>query len=193
METFRWPGSESNQGETETKVAVLVPGAGYKVESPLLYWPAELLRDRGWQVRAIRWTDDDEPGDDPHGFAARAVQQAFADSAPADIRLIVAKSFGTFSIPWAEQAQVPAIWLTPILTDDAIRRTLTGTKKPDLLIGGSDDKFWATGALSETAPTFVDIQDANHSLEVPNDWRASLAAQVQVFTAIERFLTSGLS
>ena len=154
--------------------------------------PASYQR-RNCQVRAIRWTDDDEPGDDPHGFAARAVQQAFAESAPADIRLIVAKSFGTFAIPWAEQAQVPAIWLTPILTDDVIRRTLTGTKKPDLLIGGSDDTFWATGALSETAPTFVDIQDANHSLEVPNDWRASLAAQVQVFTAIERFLTSGLS
>lgn len=191
METFLWPGCESNQDET--KVAVLVPGAGYKVESPLLYWPAEQLRDRGWQVQAIRWTDDDEPGDDPHGFAACAVQQAFAEAPPADDRLIVAKSFGTFAIPWAEEAQVPAIWLTPILTDDVIRRTLTETSKPDLLIGGSKDKFWTPDTLSETAATFVDIQDANHSLEVQNDWRASLAAHVQVFTAIERFLTSGLS
>ncbi|MFE4228338.1 hypothetical protein ACFRJ8_10685 [Arthrobacter sp. NPDC056886] len=188
METFLWPGCESHQ--RENKVAVLVPGAGYKVESPLLYWPAEQLRDRGWQVQAIRWTGDDEPGDDPHEFAARAVQQAFAESPPADHRLIVAKSFGTFSIPWAEEAQVPAIWLTPILTDDLIRRTLTETAKPDLLIGGSKDKFWVPDALSEAAATFVEIQDANHSLEVPNDWRASIAAHVQVFTAIEQFLTS---
>jgi hypothetical protein len=190
METFLWPGCESTQGET--KVAVLVPGAGYKVESPLLSWPAEQLRARAWQVQAIRWTDDDEPGDDPHGFAARAVQQAFAEFPHAEHRLIVAKSFGTFCIPWAEAAQVPAIWLTPILTDDVIRRTLAETSKPDLLIGGSKDKFWATAAPSETTPTFVDILDANHSLEVPNDWRASLAAHVQVFTAIERFLTSRL-
>lgn len=190
METFLWPGCEANQGGN--KVAVLVPGAGYRVESPLLYWPAEQLRDRGWQVQAVRWTDDDEPGDDPHGFAARAVQQAFAESPPADHRLIVAKSFGTFSIPWAEEDQVPAIWLTPILTDEVIRRTLTETKKPDLLIGGSKDKSWATDELSGTAATFVDILNANHSLEVPNDWRASLAAHVQVLTAIERFLTNRL-
>lgn len=76
---------------------MLVPGAGYKVESPLLFWPAEQLKDRGWQVHGIRWTEDDEPGDDPHGFAA-------------------------------------------------------------------------------------------HSLQVPNDWRASLSAQVQAFTAVESFL-----
>lgn len=187
METFPWPGCAADQ-QSATKVAVLVPGSGYKVESPLLYWPAELLKDRGWQVRGIRWTDDDEPGDDPHGFAARAAELAFAAAPAAVERLIVAKSFGTFAIPWAEEAQVPAIWLTPVLTDGVIRRTLAETRKPDLLIGGTKDEFWDTDGLSGTAGTFVEIPDADHSLQVGNDWRASLAAQTQALAAVDRFL-----
>jgi len=189
METFLWPGCAPDPQE-RPRVAVVVPGAGYKVESPLLYWPAELLKDRGWHVRAVRWTDDDEPGADPHGFAARAVEQAFAEAPPAEQRLIVAKSFGTFAIPWADGAHVPAVWLTPILTDDAIRRTLSETTKPDLLIGGSRDRFWVTAGLSGTAATFVEIPDADHSLQVPDDWRASQAAQAQAFTAVERFVAT---
>lgn len=187
METFLWPGCASDP-QGEPKVAVLVPGAGYKVESPLLFWPAEQLKDRGWQVHGIRWTEDDEPGDDPRGFAARAVEQAFAAAPRAAERLIVAKSFGTLAIPWAEEAQVPGVWLTPILTDEVIRRTLTGTRKRDLLIGGSKDKLWVIDGLSETAGTFVEIPGADHSLQIPNDWRASLSAQVQAFTAVESFL-----
>jgi len=192
METFLWPGCASNP-HGEPKVAVLVPGAGYKVESPLLFWPAEQLKDHGWQVHGIRWTDGDEPGDDPHGFAARAVEQAFAEAPRAVERLIVAKSFGTFAIPWAEEAQVPGVWLTPVLTDEVIRRTLTDTRKRDLLIGGSKDKLWVTDGLSATAGRFVEIPDADHSLQVPNDWRASLSVQVQAFTAVESFLAGSMA
>ncbi|QDW30884.1 hypothetical protein FFF93_014705 [Arthrobacter sp. KBS0702] len=188
METFLWPGCAQHQ-EGELKVAAVLPGAGYKVEAPLLYWPAEMLKDRGWHVRAVRWTND-EPGDDPHGFAARAVEQAFAEAPAAGQRLIVAKSFGTFAMPWADAANVPAIWLTPILTDDVIRRTLSETSKSDLLIGGERDKFWVTAGLTESAATFVEIHDADHSLQVPNDWRASQAVQAQAFTAVERFVAT---
>ncbi|QDY90071.1 hypothetical protein E7Y32_07500 [Arthrobacter sp. UKPF54-2] len=127
METFLRPGCAPDQ-QGAPKVAVVVPGAGYKVESPLLDWPAELLKDRGWHVRAIRWTDA------------------------------------------------------------AIRTTLSRTTKADLLIGGLRDKFWDTAGLSGTAGTFVEIDDADHSLQVPNDWRASQAAQAQAFTAAERFV-----
>lgn len=187
METFLWPGCAPVQ-QGAPGVAVVVPGAGYKAEAPLLYWPAELLKDRGWYVRAIRWTDDDNPGDDPHGFAARAVEEAFAEAPDAGQRLIVAKSFGTFAIPWAHAAAVPGIWLTPILTDQAIRTTLSETRKTDLLIGGSRDEFWDTAGLPGTAGTFLEIDDADHSLQVPLGWRASQSAQAQAFTAVERFL-----
>lgn len=187
METFLWPGCPADE-QGAPGVAVIVPGAGYKAEAPLLYWPAELLKDRGWHVRAIRWTDDDDPGDDPHGLTARAVEQALAEAPHAGQRLIVAKSFGTFAIPWADAANVPGIWLTPILTDAAIRNTLSGSRKADLLIGGSRDNFWDTAGLSGTAGSFVEIDDADHSLQVPNDWRASQAVQAQAFTAVERFV-----
>lgn len=102
----------------------------------------------------------------------------------------MAKSFGSFSIPWAEKAHVPEIWLTPILTDALIRKTLRETLKADLLIGGSEDRLWATDGLLETPGTYVQIEDADHSLQIAQDWRASLAAHAQAFTLIEQFVTN---
>jgi hypothetical protein len=177
----------------EMKVAVVLPGVGYTADRPLLVWAAEILAEHGWHVEAVRWEVNEAAQQDPYGFTAHALEQAFAATPPASQRLIVAKSFGTMTIPWAERTQTPGIWLTPILTDPKIRRSLARTTKQDLLIGGSADDFWDGGRKSEAAGTFMEIPDANHSLLIPNNWRASLEAHAQIFARIEAFLINGLT
>ena len=147
-----------------------------------------MLAGLGWHIQAVRWTDDDEPGDDPHGLAARGAEYAFAQAPEAAIRLIVAKSFGSLAIPWAEAAGIPAVWLTPILTDAAVRTTVLGSVKSDLFIGGSQDRLWYTTGLDRAAGTFVEIPGTGHSLEVAGDWNASLASQAQVFSHVGAFV-----
>ena len=189
METFAWPASMPVSAPS-TKVAVLLPGSGYKVEFPLLYWPAQMLAGLGWHVQAVRWTDDDEPAPDPHGFAAHVAEYAFAQAPEAAIRLVVAKSFGSLAIPWAEAAGIPAVWLTPLLTDPAVRASVLGSSKEDLFIGGSLDTLWNPAGLGGAAGTFVEIPGTGHSLEVAGDWRASLAAQAQVFNHVRDFVNN---
>ena len=113
---------------------------------------------------------------------------AFADAPPAASRLIVAKSFGTLCLPWAERAGVPGLWLTPILTDPHIRDTLATTSKSDLLLGGTKDELWDGGRRDERNGTFVDIPGADHGLQVRGDWRASVAAQSSALDQIENFV-----
>lgn len=187
MDTFAWPASMPVSAPS-TKVAVLLPGAGYKVEFPLLYWPAQILTGLGWHVQAVRWTDDDEPGDDPHSLAAHAAEYAFAQAPEAAVRLIVAKSFGSLAIPWAEAAGIPAVWLTPILTVEAVRAAVLGSVKPDLFIGGSQDRLWDTTGLDGGSGKYVEVPGTGHSLEAAGEWRASVAAQTQVFNHVEDFV-----
>ncbi|WP_269936594.1 hypothetical protein [Arthrobacter sp. HY1533] len=61
-----------------------------------------------------------------------------------------------------------------------------------LLIGGSADALWAGGRKAETAGTFVEIPDANHSLQIPNNWRASLDVHTKIFDYLDDFLSGGL-
>ncbi|MFJ5956893.1 hypothetical protein ACIQC5_13155 [Paenarthrobacter sp. NPDC092416] len=187
MESFTWATATTNDPEA-AKVAVLLPGSGYPVEGPLLFWVGELLGELGWHVQAVRWTPDDSPSENPHAFAANAAESAFAASPESRQRLVVAKSFSSLSIPWAEQTRTPGIWLTPLLTDARVRNTVATTSKNDLFIGGTKDKLWDGGRKSETAGTFLEVPGADHSLQIPNDWRASQEAQTEVFGRIEQFV-----
>ncbi|MFF1831786.1 hypothetical protein [Paenarthrobacter sp. NPDC058040] len=186
MQTFTW--AKPNSNGVVAKVAVLLPGSGYPVEGPVLFWVGEMLGALGWHVQAVRWTAEDRPKDDPHSLVALAVENAFAESSPAGQRLIVAKSLSTLAIPWAEETQTAGIWLTPLLTDERVRKTVANSTKNDLFVGGSEDKLWDGGARPGLHGTFLEVPGADHSLQIPNDWRASQAAHAEVFGRIEAFV-----
>ncbi|MFJ4267742.1 hypothetical protein ACIPY1_14385 [Paenarthrobacter nicotinovorans] len=189
MKSFTWARAATDNPETN-KVAVMLPGSGYPVEGPVLFWIGEMLGAVGWHVQAVKWTPEDSPSANPHEFAAMAAQQAFAESPEAHKRLIVAKSFSTLCIPWAEETLTPGIWLTPLLTDASVRSTIAASPKSDLFIGGSEDKLWDGGRLAETNGTFLEVPGADHSLQIHNDWRASQTAQSEIFERIEEFIVS---
>ncbi|GAA1347520.1 hypothetical protein [Arthrobacter roseus] len=188
METFAWRGSSANSDQA--KVAVLLPGANYPVEAPLLFWVAEMLVGSGWHVQAVRWTLDDAARSEPYEYTANAAQQAIADAPTTETTLIVAKSFGTLCIPWADEADIPGLWLTPILTDEKVRATLAATSRRDVLIGGSRDELWDGGRRDEKASTFIEIAGADHGLQIPGDWGASMDAHRDVVTHAENFVAA---
>ena len=165
-------------------VAVLLPGAGYTVMGPLLYWCAELLAQAGWHVQGVEWKLDDHALNDPHAFVENAVANAFADAPTSSRRLIVAKSFGCFALPWARSNDIPGIWMTPVLTDERVFRALIEASPADLTIDGGADPVWMPEAIAATRATVLSVPNANHSLTIPGDWRASLEAQQTVFESI---------
>ena len=167
-------------------VAVLLPGTGYTVRSPLLFWCARILAEMGWHVQAVEWKVDAEALCDPQPFVERAVAEAF-DAAPSTARrLIVAKSFGSFALPWAQRKGVPGVWLTPLLSDEIVRVGLLGATSADLAIGGDADELWMPERISGTDAQLISVQDADHTLAIAGNWRRSLEIQSELFSEIAR-------
>jgi len=174
-----------------TDVAVVLPGAGYTAQAPLLYWSSVLLEERGWHVHRVDWTVDEKAGAHPHAFVDDAVERAF-DSAPAaSTRLIVAKSFGSFALPWAIGRGIPGVWLTPVLADDAVAEALRAAGPEHLAIGGTADGLWQPERAAGTRASLLSLADADHALTVPG-WSESIAAQSLAFRAIAAHLDGGV-
>ncbi|MET0990304.1 MAG: hypothetical protein ABWY54_06635 [Glaciihabitans sp.] len=176
----------------DAPVAVVLPGSGYTIQGPLLYWSIAILKAGGWHVRAVEWSADDLARDDPTGFAASEyveseVEAAFAAAPSTGTRLVVAKSLGSFALPWALANDVPGVWLTPVLTVPAISDALRQWATPlDLVVGGTADAFWRPEMVRGTAAGVLELANADHSLVVPGDARRSRSLQEGVFDAVER-------
>jgi hypothetical protein len=180
MSSFTWAESESES----PPVAVLLPGTGYPVRAPLLFWCARILAEAGWHVQAVEWTVDAEALADPRPFVERAVADAF-DAAPSTSRrLIVAKSFGCFALPWAQREGIPGVWLTPLLSDEIVRSALLGATSADLAIGGDADDLWMPDRVSGSDATLISVPGADHSLAIAGNWRRSLEVQSDIFSEI---------
>jgi hypothetical protein len=169
---------------TPTKVAVLLPGSGYTAQAPLLYWCGALLREAGWHVQVVEWTVTEDDTNNPVPFVEYALTAAFNAAPPASTRLIVAKSFGTFALPWAIQNEVPGIWLTPILTEPVVSAALASANASHLAVGGSRDPLWAPENAEGTDASLSTLEDGDHRLEVDDGWQSSLDAQYDLFERI---------
>lgn len=183
------PSSEPEPSATaEAPVAVLVPGSRYGVQAPLLYWCAHMLVQHGWHVKTVEWVPGTEPGENPQSFVETAVSGAFAAMPHAPNRLIVAKSLGTYALPWAQRNGIPGVWLTPVLSSAAIRRALLGATAADLAIGGGSDELWMPASVAGTQAHLITVPDADHALTIAGDWKRSLAVQSRIFTDISLHL-----
>jgi hypothetical protein len=176
------------ENEADRRPLVLVlAGAGYGQQAPLLWWTNEIALASGCEVVAPRWHVDDAAGVDPVGFVETAVASALGDRLP---DLVVAKSFGCFALPWALRNDVPGVWLTPVLTHDDVAAALARATDAHDAIGGGDDTMWRPERASGTRARLQTVAGTDHSLQVPGDWRRSQRLQADVFDVVERRITA---
>jgi len=172
-------------------VAVLLPGTGYTVQGPLLAWAGQVLADLGWTVEPVAWTVDEAAERDPEGFAASAVEAAFARAEAAlpegtpGARLVVAKSFGCSALPWALERDVPGAWLTPVTTYPPVRAALARADDAHWAVGGGVDPLWRPDGLRTAGAGLTTVPAADHGLRVPGDWRAGVEAHRRVLERLE--------
>jgi hypothetical protein len=166
-----------------TPLVLVLAGAGYGQQAPLLWWTDTIARQAGCAVVAPRWTVDAAAEADPVRFVERALTTALDGRRP---DLVVAKSFGCAALPWAVTEGVPGVWLTPVLTDDAIRTALAAAGDAHVALGGSADPVWRPELVRGTRARLRSVDQADHRLEVPGDWRASQHLQADVLAVVER-------
>jgi hypothetical protein len=165
---------------------ILVPGHGYTVQGPLLDLADHALADRRAHVETVVWTVPDGLSEtEPF---VRAHVDAALRRTPGGRPVIIAKSLGTYAAALAASLGLPAIWLTPVLTDPALAAAITANKAPALLVGGTADKWWLPEVAAATGKSVLTIPDGDHGLRVPGRLTGYTDVLGRVATAMEEFL-----
>jgi pimeloyl-ACP methyl ester carboxylesterase len=168
---------------------ILVPGAVYTVQGPLLDLGDHALRDRRAPIEAVSWSV-------PYGLVRSGQAEPFVrahvvsamERSPSDRPVLIGKSLGSFAAVLAAEAELPAIWLTPLLTESMITEAITDSTAPTLLIGGTADKLWVPEVAAATGKPVLTVPDADHNLRVPGRLSNYTDVLGLIGTAIEEFL-----
>ncbi len=161
--------------------AVLLPGAGYPVEGPLLWFTRDVLNASGRSVVAVR--DSFGGGAEPRTWVEQRALAALDYLGKGTRPLIVGKSISSLAAPLAAERGLPAIWLTPLINvrrwpaAAAVVEAIRRSAMPALLVGGSADPAWDSDVARSVAHGEVlEIDGADHSLAYPGDASRSLDA-----------------
>jgi predicted alpha/beta-hydrolase family hydrolase len=171
--------------------AILAPGGNNSVDVPLLMFARLAVQRRGGQTHPIRWKfaegrDFTAQRQQVISQVEEAVDELTATTGTAPI--IIAKSLGSLAAPLIADRGLPAVWFTPLLTDEPTVAALRGTTAPCLLIGGTADPFWNGQTARSIAAEIVEIEGADHAMIVPGRLAESAAALGRIITAVEDFL-----
>lgn len=180
--------------ETE-KLAVLLPGAGYTCDHPLLYYAREVALARGYDVLAVQYyfqaarlefelENIPDILEDSKAILREGLQDGYRELA------VVSKSLGTIiARELAVDTGLPArqFYLTPVArAKDAM------LAEPCVAVSGSADPHLTPDlrAALEGAENvdFNLIPDADHSLDIPGDCAESLRALMRTMGWLDAFL-----
>jgi hypothetical protein len=172
--------------------AILVPGLEYPTQAPLLDLAGEALSDRRCAVEHVAWDVPGgvlETGPEPYvrAHVSAALYRA-REAEPGRPVVVIAKSLGSYAAALVAERALPAVWLTPVLTDDSVVEAIAASPAPALLIGGGADPVWVPEAAEATGKQTLVIPGANHSLRVPGPLRLYAEALGTAATAMEEFL-----
>jgi hypothetical protein len=179
-------------GMADGRAAVVVPGLRYSTDAPLLMYAGLAVERRGGLVRRIGWTVPQfGDGDEERAWvAARAGEAVDAVTAATGVvaPVVIGKSLGSLAAPVAADRGLPAVWLTPVLSDAPTVAALRRAASPCLLVGGTADKLWDGRIARSVTPHVLEIVGADHGMLVPGCLSGSAAVLGQVITAVEDFL-----
>ncbi|QYJ03867.1 hypothetical protein KUV85_16325 [Nocardioides panacisoli] len=170
-----------------SRVALLLPGRGYTVDHPALYYAAEVARELGWRADSVSWdaTDLSDQQVVAHGRAAVSALRPDRD-------VVIGKSLGSLLLPDAVDRGVPGVWLTPLLHRDEIRASVLQGIGPALLVGGSADESWDSGLAHQSGHVVHELRGGDHRLQLPGDAVGSARFLVSLVEQVRSFLV-GLS
>jgi hypothetical protein len=171
-----------------TRCAVLLPGAWYATSAPLLWYAREAAKARGWEI-----VEQHEllgrTAQDPFEWAVEKAELAIGEAKGADQVAVIGKSLASAAAGLVAELRFPAVWLTPLLTDDRVVDDLERASAPTLLVGSTADQTWDASRIPENSMLEVfELQGLDHGLEVPGDPLASADMLKKVTAGVGDFL-----
>lgn len=175
---------------------ILLPGANYSTTAPILWFAREAALAAGRNVLAVidsRKGSSDDPQRWAEARAQAALRHVGVDASP----ILVAKSITSLAAPLAARRVLPAVWLTPLISEagtpisKAVIDGLAAASAPFVLVGGSADPSWdGARARSLARGEVLEIADADHALQVPGDMARSIDALRSVSAAVSDFIAA---
>jgi pimeloyl-ACP methyl ester carboxylesterase len=104
--------------------------------------------------------------------------------------LLIGKSLGTHAAALAAERDLPAVWLTPLLTLPWVAGALRRASAPFLLVGGTADEVWDGALARGLSPHVLEVEHADHGMQVPGPLLNSIAVLARVVTALTDFLNA---
>jgi pimeloyl-ACP methyl ester carboxylesterase len=171
------------------RVVVILPGAQYLPFAPLLWFAREVATSRGWSVLEV-WDEYLDRSVDPWQWVAERAEAALGRAGDAQ-KVLVTKSITSRAVTIAAEKGLPGIWLTPLLHNGDIAAGFERLSAPALLVGGTSDESWDGEVARRAGHEVLELEGANHALQIEGDPLASVDALRVVTARIDEFV-SGL-
>ena len=150
----------------------------------MLWFAREAVIAQGWSALEVLG----QPGEhtDPLAWELDCAESAFAQIG--DRRtLVIGKSLASLLAAAVVDRGLPAVWLTPLLTETAVTDALVRAEEPTLLIGGTADRLWRSDAIPDNpALRVLELPGLDHGLQRPGEPHAGLDALRQLTDAVAR-------
>lgn len=173
------------------RVVVLLPGAGYTVLAPLLWFAREAAQAQGWSVLQV--SDSWDRSVEAEQWVDDRLQAALHHVGDVDKLVLITKSLSSLALPVAVEREIPGVWLTPLLGRDAVRAALAASRAPTLVVGATADPTWDSEFVAGlTNVEVVEIEGSDHALQHAQDVATSIDYVARVTENISGFL-AGLS
>lgn len=188
------------QIEETNELVIVLPGAGYTTQAPLLYFTTGLFYNKGFDVLHINYTFSRQEMSalDERDFA-RDIQLTI-DNAIKDKKYnnyyVVAKSMGTKALSYLLENTIfkdaRLVWLTPLLQNDNVFNAMVNSDHKGLCIFGEKDSFCFIlerfEKLKDNQNLILKVvEGGNHSLELDKDPMNSIEMVKSVISYINEF------
>lgn len=203
------PNSFLRQDVESDHLALILPGMGYSVHHPLLYYPAMALRQAGVDLMlaeyVYRENADFQRLDMPEKIrwlradAAALLAAGLGQRRYARLTLI-GKSLGTLGMAHLLAGEptlppsVQLVWLTPLIQDAVLCEQLRRYAGSSLLVIGTSDPFFDAARLDELGQIaelqIMQVAGGDHSLNLAEDVVGSIKVLESVMAAIESRVTA---
>lgn len=188
------------QKEETKNLVIILPGAGYTTQAPLLHFTTGVFYNKGFDVLHINYTfSRQEMSALNERDLARDVQLAI-DNAIKDKKYsnyyVVAKSIGTkvlrYLLDNTRLKDAKVVWLTPLLQNDDVFNTMLNSDNEGLCIFGGKDSFCFIverfEKLKSNQNLILKVVDGgNHSLEFDKEPIKSIEILNSVISDINEF------
>ncbi|MFE1245359.1 alpha/beta family hydrolase [Fictibacillus sp. NPDC058756] len=192
-----------NKTEKPNGLAIILPGMGYTVKSPILHFATGAYLNRGYDVLHINYEYHTDQYDH---FTYEELKSTLAPDVmtvlhetlrDADFKsyYLVGKSFGCLAMPEALNfhplQNAKTVWLTPHLKEKNVFETMLNSQNKGLCMIGDRDSFYNKESL-EQLQTNKNIDyfippGANHALEIGGQTLESIDLVRRVVKMINEF------